>query len=160
MGTDYRAKAGGVEWKCAHISRLPVLNSAPVQLVYALNTALKHILESGSLEQRFQLHRDASNKMKDELTVMGFGFVPKTRELSANGMSAVRFPQGIVAADIVPKLVEKDIVVAGGLHKAIATEYFRIGHMGITATDAGRGDVERVIKGIKEVLEAKGWKKD
>jgi len=98
--------------------------------------------------------------MKDELSALGFGFVPLDRKFAANGMSAVRYPKGITAADIVPKLAEKDIVVAGGLHKAIATEYFRIGHMGITATDKARGDVEKVIKGVKEVLEAKGWKKD
>lgn len=91
---------------------------------------------------------------------MGFGFVPKSRDVSANSLSAVRFPKGIVAADIVPKLVEKDIVVAGGLHKAIATEYFRIGHMGITATETERGDVDRLINGIKEVLAEKGGKKD
>lgn len=46
----------------------------------------------------------------------------------------------------------KDIVCAAGLHKAIATEYFRIGHMGITVTEPSRGDVEKVLKGIEEVL--------
>ena len=45
--------------------------------------------------------------------------------------------------------------MAAGLHKAIATEYFRVGHMGVTVTDGKRGDAERVLKGIKEVLEAK-----
>lgn len=46
----------------------------------------------------------------------------------------------------------RDIVVAAGLHKAIVSEYFRIGHMGITAVDRQRGDLEKVVKGIKEVL--------
>lgn len=54
----------------------------------------------------------------------------------------------------------KDIVVAAGLHKAIATEYFRIGHMGVTAVDPSRGDVDKVLDGIKSVLSAKGWSKD
>jgi aspartate aminotransferase-like enzyme len=48
----------------------------------------------------------------------------------------------------------KDIVVAGGLHKAIATEYFRVGHMGITVTQPERGDLDKVLKGIEEVLKA------
>lgn len=129
--------------------------------MYALNTALKSILEDGrTLEERFEMHKEASKKMKNALEALGFGFVPLDRKYAANGMSAVRYPKGISAADIVPKLAEKDIVVAGGLHKAIATEYFRIGHMGITATDTARGDVERVIKGVKEVLDAAGYKKD
>ncbi len=53
-------------------------------------------------------------------------------------------------------LPRKDIVVAGGLHKAIATEYFRIGHMGITVTEnQTRGDLDRILDGVKAVLKAK-----
>jgi hypothetical protein len=57
---------------------------------------------------------------------------------------------------IPPSLIHhsKDIVVAGGLHKAIATEYFRIGHMGITVTDSSRGDLDKVLKGVEDVLKA------
>jgi alanine-glyoxylate transaminase/serine-glyoxylate transaminase/serine-pyruvate transaminase len=124
-----------------------------VQLVYSLQVALNAILEgSQTLEERFKAHKYASDKIKDELAQLGFGFVPKSRDVSANSLSAVRFPKGIVAADIVPKLAEKGIVVAGGLHKAIASEYFRIGHMGITATETERGDVDKLLNGIKEVL--------
>ena len=86
--------------------------------------------------------------------------MPLNRKLAANGMSAPRFPAGIAASDIIPKLAEKDIVVAGGIHKAIASEYFRIGHMGVTAVDPSRGDIDHVLNGIKEVLNAKGWKKE
>lgn len=49
----------------------------------------------------------------------------------------------------------KDIVVAAGLHKAISSEYFRIGHMGISVTEKERGDVDKVLKAIEEVLKAK-----
>jgi alanine-glyoxylate transaminase/serine-glyoxylate transaminase/serine-pyruvate transaminase len=57
-------------------------------------------------------------------------------------------------------IYRKDIVVAGGLHKAIASEYFRIGHMGVTVADESRGDLKKVVEGIKAVMEEKGWKKD
>jgi alanine-glyoxylate transaminase/serine-glyoxylate transaminase/serine-pyruvate transaminase len=60
---------------------------------------------------------------------------------------------------VTANVVRRDIVVAGGLLKGKATEYFRIGHMGITAVDAGRGDIEKVLKGIKEVLDEAGFKK-
>ncbi|OCF43063.1 alanine-glyoxylate transaminase/serine-glyoxylate transaminase/serine-pyruvate transaminase [Kwoniella heveanensis CBS 569] len=123
----------------------------PVQLIYALNTALKSIA-SASIGQRIEAHRAASKYVKDELTSLGLEFVPKSRDIAANGMTAVKFPKGVTAPDVLPKLAERDIVVAAGLHKAIATEYFRIGHMGITAVDRERGDLEKVIKGIKEVL--------
>jgi aspartate aminotransferase-like enzyme len=141
--------------------RSPRLTTAPVQLVYALQAALNAIVEGKqSLEERFAAHKAASNKFKDAMASLGFDFVPLSREVAANGMSAVKFPKGLTAADIVPKLAEKDIVVAGGLHKAIATTYFRVGHMGITAVEEQRGDVDKIIKGIKEVLAEKGWQRD
>lgn len=92
--------------------------------------------------------------MKDALAELGCGFVPHSRDIAANGMSAVRYPKGVTAADVLGPLAERDIVVAGGLHKEIATEYFRVGHMGVTAVNPERGDVDKVIAGVKAVLEA------
>lgn len=130
------------------------LTLAPVQLVYALNASLKAITESSpSFTERLEAHKKASAYIKDSLTSLGFEFVPKSRDIAANGMTAVKYPKGLGAADILPKLVAKDIVVAAGLHKAIATEYFRIGHMGVTAVESERDDLERVINGIKEALD-------
>ncbi|WWD03298.1 hypothetical protein V865_001349 [Kwoniella europaea PYCC6329] len=123
----------------------------PVQLIYALNTSLKSIV-SKPISERVEAHKAASKYIKDELSAIGLDFVPKSRDIAANGMTAVRFPKGLQAPDVLPKLAERDIVVAAGLHKAIVTEYFRIGHMGVTAVDRQRGDLEKVIKGIKEVL--------
>ncbi|WWC89041.1 uncharacterized protein L201_003959 [Kwoniella dendrophila CBS 6074] len=123
----------------------------PVQLIYALNTGLKAMLEK-PIQETFEAHKAASKYVKDQLTEIGLGFVPKSRDIAANGMTAVRFPQGVTAPDVLPKLAEKNIVVAAGLHKAIVTEYFRIGHMGVTATNRQRGDLEKVINGVKDVL--------
>ncbi|ORX35631.1 pyridoxal phosphate-dependent transferase [Kockovaella imperatae] len=129
----------------------------PVQLIYALHTSLKSITSGpSSLEERFEQHKQASAYVKDSLAKLGFGFVPLDRKIAANGMTAVKYPKGFAAADILPKLAEKDIVVAAGLHKAIASEYFRIGHMGITVTDKGRGDLDKILNGIQEVLKESG----
>ncbi|ORY26322.1 putative alanine-glyoxylate transaminase [Naematelia encephala] len=128
----------------------------PVQLVYALHASLSAITkQSPSLSERFEAHKAAAKYVRSELSQLGFGFVPKSVEVSANGMTAVKYPTGVQASDILPKLAEKDIVVAAGLHKAISTQYFRIGHMGITAIDKQRGDVERVVDGIKAVIKAR-----
>lgn len=77
--------------------------------------------------------------------------MPLSRDISANGMSAVKYPEGVTAA-IIPKLAERDIVVAGGLHKEIATKYFRVGHMGITACDSSRGDIQKILDGVSAVV--------
>ncbi|BEI85535.1 hypothetical protein CcaverHIS002_0509360 [Cutaneotrichosporon cavernicola] len=126
----------------------------PVQLVNALHVGLKQVLEDKpSLEERFKVHKQVSNYVKDELEKMGCGFVPLDRANSANGMTAARYPKGITAADVLGPLAERDIVVAGGLHKEIASEYFRVGHMGVTAVDQQRGDIEKILKNVKEVFD-------
>ncbi|KAL1411383.1 hypothetical protein Q8F55_002339 [Vanrija albida] len=132
----------------------------PVQLVYALQVGLKEIVEGKqSLEDRFAAHKAASNKIKDGLAQLGVGFVPLGRDISANGMTAAKYPEGVAAADVLPKLAELDIVVAGGLHKDIASTYFRIGHMGVTAVKTERGDLDKVLAGVKTVLDAARAKK-
>lgn len=78
-----------------------------MQLVYALHASLKSILnEKPSLEERFAQHRAASKRVKDKLSDLGFGFVPTSRDHAANGMTAVKYPEGIQASDILPKLAE------------------------------------------------------
>lgn len=99
---------------------------APVQLIYALETSLKTIIEGKvSLEDRFKMHREASQKFKKEMQGMGFKTVSRhyyllsrpmkltlssmqvslSPETSANGMTAVYFPEGFKAPDILPKLL-------------------------------------------------------
>lgn len=56
-----------------------------------------------------------------------------------------------------PKLLAKDVVTAAGLHKDVKDTYFRIGHMGATACDDSRGDIDRVLGALKEALEEAGW---
>lgn len=127
--------------------------SAPVQLVYALHASLSAITKSSpTLEERFAKHKAASKFVKDSLASLGCDFVPLSRDIAANGMTAVKYPRGLQATDVLPKLAERDIVVAGGLHKAIASEYFRVGHMGITVVDEQRGDITKVVDGIKQVV--------
>jgi len=132
----------------------------PVQLIYAFNASLKAITQgSVSLEERFQLHREASQRIKKATADLGLKQLPLDPEFSANGMTAVYYPEGLGASDILPRLVKKDIVVAGGLHKDVKDKYFRIGHMGLTAIDSKRGDIDKIIAGLTEsIQEAKAEK--
>ena len=80
---------------------------APVQLIYALHVSLTAITkQSPSFTERLEQYKAASAYMKESLAEMGFGFVPLDRKISANGMTAVRYPKGITAPDILPKLAE------------------------------------------------------
>ena len=113
----------------------------PVNLIYAYRASLTQITQGPvSLRDRFQAHKDASRRFKKFAEGLGFKNVPLSEEVSANGMTAVSrfhpsslpskcpsfvslqqlyFPDGIVACDIVPSLLKKDVVVAGGIHSAI-----------------------------------------
>ncbi|CAE6450187.1 unnamed protein product [Rhizoctonia solani] len=125
----------------------------PVNLVYAFHASLSSITQrQPSLEERFRLHREASFKIKQAMTDLGLKLVPKDLAYAATGMTAVYFPEGIVASDIIPRMLNQDIVIAAGLHKDIKDKYFRIGHMGLTATDMTRGDIDRIISALKKAF--------
>jgi len=125
----------------------------PVNLIYAFNASLTTITKSSdvSLEERFRLHKEASQRVKSAATELGLTQVPDP-ENSANGMTALYFPERLTASDILPRLSAKGIVVAGGLHKDIKDRYFRIGHMGISVVQTSRGDVDKVIDGLRDSL--------
>jgi alanine-glyoxylate transaminase/serine-glyoxylate transaminase/serine-pyruvate transaminase len=74
----------------------------PVQLIYAYHASLTAITKdkSLSLSDRFEKHKAVSNKVKDTVESWGLGSVPLSRECAANGMSAVKFPEGMKAGDL------------------------------------------------------------
>ena len=133
----------------------------PTNLVYALHQSLKNITGT-SLAERYQAHREASQKIKTRLAEHGLEqlALKATRENGgvANGMTAVRYPAGMGAKDILPKLAQRGVVFGAGLHKECKDEYFRIGHMGVSVMDPKRGDLDKVITALREVLQENGVK--
>jgi len=123
-------------------------------LITALHKSLKLILESPelSLEERFLRHKQASKKVKDAITKLGLKQISVNDQSSAHGMTAIYLPESIKPGDVVSKMLEKDLVIAGGLHKDCKDRYVRIGHMGLTAVDHERGHIERIIGGFSESL--------
>ena len=135
----------------------------PTNLIYALHTSLKTMTQGQvSLSQRFQMHRDASKRVKKAIQDMGLEqlALPDSREDGvANGMTAVRYPKGLSAPDILPKMAQRGVVFGPGLHKDCKNEYFRIGHMGISVVDPRRGDIDTILKKLEEVLVEAGHKR-
>ncbi|KAJ7035673.1 pyridoxal phosphate-dependent transferase [Mycena alexandri] len=128
----------------------------PVNLIYAYHQSLSTITKKApSLEERFELHRAASKQIKDTAAALGLKQLALDPAFAANGMTALYFPEGVSAGDVLPKLGAKGIIAAGGLHAEIKDKYFRLGHMGITAVDGQRGDIQTVTTALKEVFAAK-----
>jgi alanine-glyoxylate transaminase/serine-glyoxylate transaminase/serine-pyruvate transaminase len=87
--------------------------------------------------------------MRDGFRAMGLAPVPVREELLANTLSALRYPQG-VDASLVGRIAARGVIVAGGLHPAIKDQYFRVGHMGYSATRPDH--LERTLQAIREAL--------
>ncbi|ETV82227.1 hypothetical protein H257_04930 [Aphanomyces astaci] len=111
-------------------ARRPSYFATPaVNHVLALHKSLEILLANGGIEARFEEHRVVSTAIKAAIESWGVGFVP-IEGVAANTMTCVRFPKGISGPDLLPKVYARGVSLAGGLHKDIKTEYFRIGHMG------------------------------
>ncbi|OCB86423.1 PLP-dependent transferase [Sanghuangporus baumii] len=132
----------------------------PVNLIYALNASLTSITKSApSLPERFAIHKEQSARFRKAMKSMGLKPLAKNEVEQANGMTAIYFPDGLGASDILPRISAKGVVVAGGLHKDCKDKYFRVGHMGISVVDKSRDDVDRLISAIREsIAEAKAAK--
>jgi len=129
------------------------------QLIHALHTTLTQIT-AVPLSKRFATHREASQKVKRAVADMGLKQLASKSENQANGMTAIYLPEGLTPPEVLPKLMARGVVFAGGLHKQIATKYVRFGHMGVSVTDPKRDDIERAIKALKEgIQEAQDAKK-
>jgi alanine-glyoxylate transaminase/serine-glyoxylate transaminase/serine-pyruvate transaminase len=127
------------------------------QLIHALHTSLTQIL-SRPLDQRFADHKAASQKIKKAVGDLGLKQLASKPENQANGMTAIYLPEGITPPNVLPSLMKKGVVFAGGLHKEIASKYIRFGHMGVSVTDPERKDVMTGIEGLKEALAEVGYK--
>lgn len=135
----------------------------PTNLIYALHKSLKTILEGPtSLEQRLQKTKEASDKVKKFVADLGLKqLVAEELQQSngaANGMTAVCYPNGLKAPDVLPKLAQRGVVLGAGIHKDTKDQYFRIGHMGVSVVEPARNDIDKLLTNLKEVLAEAGYK--
>jgi alanine-glyoxylate transaminase/serine-glyoxylate transaminase/serine-pyruvate transaminase len=138
----------------AYEARQPAYFGTPaVNLVQALNVSLGQILAEG-LEARFARHQAISHACQSGLAALGLGQVPLRPEYAAHTMTAPRYPQGITATALLPKITAAGAILAGGLHPEIRGEYFRIGHMGA----ANLGDILATLGAVETGLAECGYR--
>ncbi len=135
----------------AYQARRPSYFGTPaVNLVAALNVSLGQILTEG-MDARFERHRRMSRAVKAAVSALGLGQVPARDEIAAHTLTAPRYPEG-VDSSLLGHIKAAGAILAGGLHPDIKTEYFRIGHMGVT----NFGDVLATIGALEQGLMAVG----
>lgn len=127
--------------------RASYFGTPAVNLVSALNVSLGQILKEG-MEARFARHVALSAAVKAACETLGLRQVPLEPNFAANTMTAPYYPRGVAGGEFLGKVSKAGAILAGGLHPAIKTEYFRIGHMGA----ARQGDILATIGSIETGL--------
>jgi alanine-glyoxylate transaminase/serine-glyoxylate transaminase/serine-pyruvate transaminase len=136
----------------AYEARRPAYFGTPsVNLIAALNVSLSQILTEG-MDARFERHRRMSRAIKAAVSALGLGQVPTRDEVAAHTLTAPRYPDGVDSA-LLGHVKAAGAILAGGLHPDIKTEYFRIGHMGVTSF----GDALATIGALEQGLMAVGY---
>lgn len=129
------------------------------QLIHALNTALQLILAAGPVSERFAKHAEVSDRIKAAVAALGLKQVASDPSEQSHCMTAIYLPETVKAAELLPALAKRNVIFAGGIHKAIAPKYIRFGHMGVSVTDPKRGDIDQAIKALEEALAEHGYQK-
>ena len=139
----------------AYEDRKPAYFGTPaVNMTYALGESLRQILAEG-MEARFARQRRTAAAFRAAHRALGLKMIPARESITANTMSAIYFPEG-VDASLVGKIKGEGVVVAGGLHPANRTRYFRIGHMGT----CNAGDILATVGAVERSLLAAGYRLD
>lgn len=147
----------------AYEARKPSYFATPAtNLIMALYTSLRELLDDDfdggeGIRARIARHQRVADAMRAGWQAMGLELVPTSPELAANTLSAIRYPEG-VDASLTARVKAHGVVVAGGLHPKMKTEYFRVGHMGDVTTR--HDDLVRTVEAIEAALKEGGFSLD
>ncbi|HEV8579724.1 MAG TPA: aminotransferase class V-fold PLP-dependent enzyme [Thermoanaerobaculia bacterium] len=132
----------------AYEERRPSYFATPAtSLVMALEAGLGEIIDAG-VEARIAAHARAAAALRKAWRILGLRSVPG-EDVTGNTLSVLHFPERIDGS-LLPRIAARGVTVAGGLHPAVKTTSFRVGHMGYTVT---RPDyLERTVEAIGEAL--------
>ena len=141
----------------AYEGRKPSYFGTPaVNLVAALDVSLRQIVDEG-MAARFSRHERLAGAFRAGMRALGLSFVATEPEHRANTLTACRYPDDVAAADLLPAIKRAGVIVAGGLHPEIKTEYFRVGHMGAVCMGdilATVGAIETGLRRVSHEIEA------
>jgi alanine-glyoxylate transaminase/serine-glyoxylate transaminase/serine-pyruvate transaminase len=113
-----------------------------VHLIRALYQSLLFIVEKVGVDQYVKAHQNTAKKVHAVIKELGLKLVSSS---PSNTMTAVYYEKDV--KELLKKMSDKGIVIAGGLHPAI--KYFRVGHMGISALPE-YDYVDKTLKALKE----------
>ncbi len=159
-------------WIASEGKKFPYTPS--VSDVYGVNAAVGECLDHG-LDAVIARHASAARACRAGVEAMGLELWPKSHEIAANCVTAIRCPEGVDVPKTLLAIRERYGVMLSGGYGELADKVFRIGHMGsgsrslyplVSVSALGRGladqgvDVdlgaaaEAVLKALSESGEA------
>ncbi len=117
-------------------------------LVLALAHSLSE-LQVETMPRVFERHQRVADSMRAAWADLGLELLGESG-CAANTLSAVRYPDG-VGPELVGRIAEQGVAVAGGLYPGLKQQYFRVGHMGYSTTRADH--LDQTIRAVKLALQ-------
>ncbi len=106
-----------------------------VNLIVGLHESLELIFKEG-LENRFKRHKILAKSFREAMAEIGLKVMAKKEDIAASTVTAVYLPEKVQLSSFLKGMLERKVVVAGGLYPEIRDKYFRVGHMGpVNAND-------------------------
>jgi len=103
-------------------------------LTYALNEALKLIMEEG-MKERFARNRIAGEAVRSGCRAMGLELYPLSEDDASNTLTGIVNPEGLDNAEILELMRRLYGVVAGGGLEETAGKVIRLAHMSMTSRE-------------------------
>jgi len=101
-------------------------------LTYALNQAVKEILEEG-IGERFKKNAIAGRAIRSGVRALGLELYPREEGYASNTITGVVNPETISNSDILATMRNKYGVIAGGGLEEIHGKVIRLAHMSVTS---------------------------
>lgn len=125
-------------------------STLPVNMIYALSESLRKISTEG-FEKRYLRHKVMAEAVRQGVEALGLRVVAD-KDFRSDTVTAVWLPSNVNFQDLSREMLNRNIVIAGGLGE-LAGKIFRIGHMGVVNAN----DVTSTLAALERSLVKVGY---
>lgn len=121
-----------LDWRDTWLRTRSFPYTVSVSLVYALESVLAQVLETG-LDRHIDRHGRIGRACRAGVRALGLAPWPARDDIASSAVTTVRTPDGVAAADLVSRMRQRYGVKISGGYKELTGKTFRLGHMGVSA---------------------------
>lgn len=114
-------------------------------------------IKNKGIENVWARHKKQALAFQEAMRALGLEFVPRNKDIMSVTLSAIKYPKNVNATDFLTFVKEWDVIFAGGLHKEIKNQYFRVGHMGVS-TKYNNNHILKCVEAVEYALRRSFYK--